>query len=120
MKRSQRWLISSVAVGSAIAHIFPDFRSEVALGEYDLGTELDCEETKCSDAAVRRRVQQVFPHEGYNQDTFENDIAVVQLDREVALSDCEYKSYICCFIYFAANFLAFANIFPRFPHSFLF
>lgn len=61
--------------------------SEVALGEYDLGTEQDCEGTKCSEAAVRRRVQQVFTHQGYNQDSFENDIAIVQLDREVALSD---------------------------------
>ncbi|XP_058812084.1 serine protease grass-like isoform X2 [Topomyia yanbarensis] len=61
--------------------------TSVVLGEYDLNTEQDCEGVKCADPVQRRSVEKVIIHEGYNQETFMNDIAMIVLDREVLLSD---------------------------------
>ncbi|XP_055585620.1 chymotrypsin-like protease CTRL-1 [Uranotaenia lowii] len=61
-------------------------RTEVVLGEYDLSTEQDCEGTRCSEPVQKRLVQNVFVHHAFNADTFDNDIAMVKLDREVLLT----------------------------------
>ncbi|XP_055530752.1 serine protease grass-like [Wyeomyia smithii] len=60
--------------------------TEVALGEYDLSTQQDCVDIECSDPVQKRLVQKIITHEGFKQDTFENDIALIVV-REVALSD---------------------------------
>ncbi|XP_058451270.1 serine protease grass-like isoform X2 [Malaya genurostris] len=61
--------------------------TSVVLGEYDLATDQDCEGVKCSDPVQRRSVEKVIIHDGYNQDTFLHDIAIIVIDREVLLSD---------------------------------
>ncbi|XP_055632198.1 CLIP domain-containing serine protease B4-like [Toxorhynchites rutilus septentrionalis] len=59
----------------------------IVLGEYDLSTDQDCEGIKCADSVQKRLVKSTTVHPDYNKDTFENDIAVVILNMDVALSE---------------------------------
>lgn len=59
----------------------------ISLGEYDLGTDQDCEQIKCSDPVQRRMASKVIQHEQYDPETFENDLAMVVLDQDALLSD---------------------------------
>ncbi|XP_053681714.1 serine protease grass-like [Sabethes cyaneus] len=60
--------------------------TDVILGEYDFSVEQDCEGVKCADPVQKRLAQKILIHEGFDQETFENDIAVVVI-REVMISE---------------------------------
>ncbi|XP_062558613.1 serine protease 7-like isoform X2 [Armigeres subalbatus] len=59
----------------------------ISLGEYDLGTDQDCEQVKCSNPVQRRKVSKMIQHEEYDSESFKNDLAIVVLDQEALLSD---------------------------------
>ncbi|EAT38381.1 AAEL009722-PA [Aedes aegypti] len=67
-------------------NIVPD-ETLISLGEYDVGTDQDCEQVKCSDPIQQRKPSKVIQHEMYNSETFENDLAIVVLDQDALLSD---------------------------------
>lgn len=81
---------SSRARNILITTILLFCRTLISLGEYDVGTDQDCEQVKCSDPIQQRKPSKVIQHEMYNSETFENDLAIVVLDQDALLSDCEY------------------------------
>lgn len=74
-------LTSAVCASNVVAN-----ETIVVLGEYDLNTEQDCVGIECNDAIQKRQVHEVISHEQFNIDTFQDDLAMVVIDREVMLS----------------------------------
>lgn len=77
-------------VTSLITKILLFCRTFISLGEYDTEKDQDCEQIKCSDPVQRRIPSKVIRHEQFDPETFENDLAMVVLDQDALLSDCEY------------------------------
>lgn len=65
-------------------------RTTIVLGEYDIDVDQDCEGVKCSDPVQRRMAHKVIQHEQYDAQNYEHDLAMVVLDQDVLLTDCEY------------------------------
>lgn len=70
------------------AHCQPGFLATltVVLGDFDLSSENDDKKTS---ASVTKNVRRVIVHRDYNAQTFENDIALLELDSPV-----EYQPHI--------------------------
>lgn len=64
----------------------------VRLGEHNLETIKDCEGTVCT-TYVEIGVERIIMHEGYNNKTLENDIAIIKLQRSINFT--EYIRAIC-------------------------
>lgn len=66
----------------------------VRVGEWDLGKEEDCEEGYCAPPVQDFKPELTTPHPEYNKPKrFQNDIALIKLDRPVIEND--YVSPIC-------------------------
>lgn len=69
---------------SGFLHQFSKYfaRNYARLGEYDTETESDGEH---EDVAIARKI----PHENYDRDSSKNDIAIMELERDVTFNGIE-------------------------------
>lgn len=61
--------------------------ASVRLGEYDLVTEVDCENSECADPVDNIPIAEVIIHENYTAETHVDDIALIRLTRPVMFTD---------------------------------
>jgi hypothetical protein len=59
----------------------------LSLGELDLNTDPDCVDNVCNDPVVQVEAAEIIVHEKYQEPNYENDIALLKLDRAVKYSD---------------------------------
>ncbi|XP_050675298.1 CLIP domain-containing serine protease HP8-like isoform X2 [Leptidea sinapis] len=67
--------------------------SKVRIGEYNTETNPDCQLAVCAPPYQDRKVKRKILHPNFNNPPFQNDIAILLLDRPVQISD--YVSPIC-------------------------
>lgn len=71
------------------AIFFLSRRISVRLGEWDIRSEIDCQNHICNDAALDIRIKEVIVHEEYQADLgdHEHDIALILLDHSVTATN---------------------------------
>ncbi|KAJ8723969.1 hypothetical protein PYW07_007949 [Mythimna separata] len=65
----------------------------IRVGEHDTRTNPDCELKVCAPAVQDRAIKNISSHPLFNKPAFHNDIAIIELDKPVALND--YVMPIC-------------------------
>lgn len=65
----------------------------VRLGEWDIESEVDCDENICSDKPMEFDIEIYMWHESYDPNQNFNDIALLKLPRPVSFS--EFISPVC-------------------------
>lgn len=74
------------------------FSSFVRVGEYDTRTDIDCNDFGCAPPYQDLQVAKWIPHENWNTDTVQNDIALIKTKQRAKYHGKQFNlKFLICF-----------------------